>query len=200
MKRILSIFIFLLLCSQAYAMNVVMMSGEGTSTAGASSETLGQETAGGTANGAADNNMYCYKLGETPSSNGSIKSITVTARSAGGTGNAHVRLSIYNHDASNDIPSTVVTNSATAEIDVTSQTDYTFNYDTKPSVTSGTQYWLCYSGLYDADSPQYLYTDGAGGRIAGKAITYGQFPDWAGTAGGTTADRYFGKFNIVNEW
>lgn len=196
MKRILSIFIFLLLCSPSYAMNVVMMSGEGTSAAGGT-ENIGSESAGDT--GSAMNTAYmtCYKLGETPAHSGSVNSITMTA--TGDAGAAYGRLSIYNHDAVNDIPSTVVANSATTEITVASggYTDYTFNYGTKPSVTASAQYWICVST--NATGTLYIRKTETGGKNALKEMTYGDFNDWSGSAdGGST--NLMGKGYFVNAY
>lgn len=177
-------------------MNVVMMSGEGTSAAGGT-ENIGSESAGNT--GSAMNTAYmtCYKLGETPAHSGSVNSITMTA--TGDAGAAYGRLSIYNHDAVNDIPSTVVANSATTEITVASggYTDYTFNYGTKPSVTASAQYWICVST--NATGTLYIRKTETGGKNALKEMTYGDFNDWSGSAdGGST--NLMGKGYFVNAY
>ena len=163
-------------------------------------ENLGREAAGGSDAGGADGYMYCYKLEETPTSNGSVDSITTTLACPGSTCDYY--LSIYNHDAVNDLPSTVLANSSTAKKQVSEgPSDLTNTYSApKPAVTSGTQYWLCVSIDGTTANARYYYSDTGGTAVVFKAIASGTFPDWAGSTDFTSANRWFGKLYIVNSW
>lgn len=167
--------------------------------AGGGTENIGREAQGGSTAAFASGYMYCYKAEETPAHNGSVNSITMTLNASGGS--STVYFSIYTHDATNDIPATVLANSSSTELTVTSSslTDETYNYTgTKPTVTSGTQYWLCISNSGTTNNASYAYgTDGTT-EIRYKQITHGTFPDWAGSAGGGTDEMFYGKFYFVN--
>lgn len=162
-------------------------------------ETLGIETRGATPENLSDNTQHCLKLREMPIHDGQVNSIVWTTSVGGGTALFH--FAIYNHDAANDLPSTVVANSQSTEISVTntSVAEVTFNYTTKPSVVSGTQYWLCVCNSGNANPAEY-YTNTAGTRIAEKAITYETYPDWAGSGSALDDALGDGKFYIVTTW
>jgi archaellin len=165
------------------------------------SETIGQESQMGSTGYYAAGYMYCYKLEETPGHNGSVDSITTTLNASGGS--SGIRLSIYTHDVSNNIPATVLANSGSSEITVTSSslTDVTFTYTgTKPAVTSGTQYWACVSNSGSTNNAQYTYADTGSTRIVYKSITHGTFPDWAGASDGGTDSRVLGKLYFTSSW
>jgi hypothetical protein len=190
-------------CSEDQVAKLILPVVGGSTPAAGGTETIGNETEGGTYTNANDSTMYCYKLLEKPANSGTVDSITFTTKSGGGVGNTHVRLSIYNDDGNAtpalSEPSTVVTNSATPEQNVTAKVDLTYNYVTKPSVVAGTQYWICISGFYDADGYGYYRTDVGGQTCAYNTVTYGTFPDWAG--GGTlVTSRFYGKAYFIYSW
>ena len=188
MRKLMMILCLCLLACSADAGMLQM----GGGVAAGGTEIIGWETQGANANGSTDNYSYCTKIQETPAHNGTIQSLTITMKVEGGTSATH--FSIYNHDATNDIPSTVVANSATANMAIaaTSATDYTHTYTgTKPTVTSGTQYWICICNGAAAN-PYFYYTNTAGYRMTYKPITYETYPDYAGTAT-VINNRGFGK-------
>ena len=169
--------------------------------AGGTTENIGRESVPASEANMAAGYMYCYKLEETPSSNGTAQSITFTSLLSEA-GSGQIYLSIYTHDSGNDLPATVLANSASDEITVTatSDTDYTHTYTgTKPVIASGTQYWLCVSNEGDTQqNVKYNYADTGSTEVAYKSIPHGTFPDWAGSAGGTSDSRYWGKLYFVN--
>ena len=199
MKRILSILIFLLLCSPSYGMNVVMMSGEGTSTAGETgTETIGNETAGDSVSSINSSYIYCGKVTELPAHNGSVNSVTVSFHKGTAT-NGEVHIAIYTHDSGNDIPANLVANSGTGAIAITNSTpvsDYTHTYTgTKPTVSSGTQYWICFQAAA-ANEVDYGSTETGGRRSLCTLDTYGSWPATVSNQG--TGTTLFGKLYFVN--
>jgi len=58
----------------------------------------------------------------------------------------YVKLAIFNYDSTNTCPSTIVSNSQTDAFFITAGTPakYYHTYGTKPTVTGGADYWLCF--------------------------------------------------------
>lgn len=179
-------------------MNVVMMSGEGTSTAGETgTETIGNETAGYSSS-INSSYIYCGKVTELPAHNGSVNSVTVSFHKGTAT-NGEVHIAIYTHDSGNDIPANLVANSGTGAIAITNSTpvsDYTHTYTgTKPTVSSGTQYWICFQAAA-ANEVDYGSTETGGRRSLCTLDTYGSWPATLSNQG--TAATLFGKLYFVN--
>ena len=140
------------------------MGGAGTITEGASSENVGFESAGGTGHTFADDYMYCTRLTDTPSSNGTVESITVTSGCAGDAKGA-IYLSLYTNGSGK--PDDLVANSNVGPIETVYNTntpyDITHTYTgTKPTVTSGATYWVCINNDGTTANSRGLVTDGSG--------------------------------------
>lgn len=91
-------------------------------------------------------------------------------------GSASVRMAIYTHDAANDCPEAMVSNSETSSITVADvlETQYAHTYSTKPQVTGGTTYWLA---LFASGDTCYA-TEFATGGDTSFAYTSLTFPTW----------------------
>jgi hypothetical protein len=176
-------------------------SGNVTISAGGGTENIGYATAPASTVGMAADYMYCYKAPALTTQNGEGTSIVWTFTVVVD-GNTHVDLSIYNHDAVNNVPSTVVTNSASGSMALTAGTsDQTFTYTgTKPVIATGTQYWVCMITNGVDTNPSYFYDNSGSTLCAYKAMTFGNHDDWAGSAGGTWANRRYGKAYFVNTY
>jgi hypothetical protein len=158
----------------------LMMVGGGVSAVAGGSENIGYETEGALASSFGASQDRCTKMPSTPAHSGSVTSITFTG--AYGTAEGYIKLSLYTHDAVNDLPASLVTNSGSTEITVSSDTygDITFTYGaTKPVVTSGTQYWICGSAS-STGQVNFHYADPQG-RSCTKTDTYGTWAPWGGS-------------------
>ena len=129
-----------------------------------SSENVGFESAGGTGHTFADDYMYCTRLTDTPSSNGTVESITVTS-GAGGDASGAIYLSLYTNGSGK--PDDLVANSNVGPLETTynddTPYDITHNYTgTKPTVTSGATYWVCINNDGTTVNSRGLCTDGSG--------------------------------------
>ncbi len=130
-----------------------------------SSENVGFETAGGTGHTFADDYMYCTRLTDTPSSNGTVESITVTSGCAGEGATGAIYLSLYTNGSGK--PDDLVANSNVGPIETVYNTntpyDITHTYTgTKPTVTSGATYWVCINNDGTTVNSRGLVTDGSG--------------------------------------
>lgn len=164
MKKLLLI-LLLLFPLTAYSANVIMMGGAGTTTEGPSSENVGFESAGSAGHTFANDYMYCTRLTDTPSSNGTVESITVTSGCAGDATGA-IYLSLYTNGSGK--PDDLVANSNVGPLNTVYNADTPYDIThtytgTKPTVTSGATYWICINndGTTAANS-RGLFTDGSG--------------------------------------
>ena len=129
------------------------------------SENVGFESAGGTGHTFADDYMYCTRLTDTPSSNGTVESITVTSGCAGEGATGAIYLSLYTNGSGK--PDDLVANSNVGPIETVYNTntpyDITHTYTgTKPTVTSGATYWVCINNDGTTVNSRGLVTDGSG--------------------------------------
>jgi len=128
------------------------------------SENVGFESAGGTGQNFADDYIYCTRLTDTPSTNGTVESITVTSGCAGDATGA-IYLSLYTNGSGK--PGDLVANSNVGPLETTYNAntpyDITHTYTgTKPTVTSGATYWVCINNDGTTANSRALYTDGSG--------------------------------------
>lgn len=164
MKKLLLIFLILFPLT-AYSASITMIGGSGTITEGASSENVGFESAGGTGHTFADDYMYCTRLTDTPSTNGTVESITVTSGCAGEGATGAIYLSLYTNGSGK--PDDLVTNSNVGPLETVynSNTPYDITHTytgTKPTVTSGATYWVCINNDGATVNSRGLVTDGSG--------------------------------------
>jgi hypothetical protein len=163
--------------------------------AACTNETIGNESNFASGTGPSSSSMHCYKMEEAPSANGTVQSISAHLWTVG----VHIKFALYSHDAGNNLPDSLITNSVTDALTQSAAypgTLETATYSgTKPTVTSGTQYWLCFQG--DADTGTW-YEDATGvARRCSKTNTYDNWPSWGGSAN-WCGDSRFGKLYYIN--
>jgi hypothetical protein len=162
---------------------------------GGGTETIGNESVGATGGSINSAYIYCGKVTETPAHNGSVNSITVSLNKASSDGEVHIAL--YTHNSGSDIPENLVANSGSGAIAITSATlaDYTHTYTgTKPTVSSGSQYWICFQSA--AANEVNFGQDSGGRRSLCTLDTYGSWPATLSNQG--TAAENYGKLYFVN--
>jgi hypothetical protein len=166
---------------------------------GGGTENIGNESVGASQGGVNSSYIYCGKVAETPTHNGSVDSVTISFAKVSSNGEVHIAL--YTHNSGSDVPENLVANSGSGAIAITNAsplTDYTHTYTgTKPTVSSGTQYWICFQRAA-ANEVTFGYDDGAGRRSLCTLDTYGSWPATLSNQG-TAAEKY-GKLYFVNSY
>ena len=90
-------------------------------------------------------------------------------------GTSNIKLSIWEHDAENNNPDTIVTSSDTDPVALPgAMAKVYFTYGTQPQVTGGTTYWICVEQS-SADRMSYFATGGTSVYING-GMTYPTWP------------------------
>lgn len=99
-----------------------------------------------------------------------------------------IKLAVWTDDASNNCPGSMVTNSETDAINVTSSSmakNY-FTYSTKPQLTGGVNYWLGFINDNDASNQTFVdYYDTTG---KSTIFTTKAYPSWPTSAEWHTSD------------
>lgn len=112
----------------------------------------------------------------------------------------YLRLAIFTHDAGNNCPDTMVSNSESAELSTSSETPVKLShtYSTKPILTGGTTYWLVWFSK-DVNMNRYLYTYEAYDKYLIAATTYPTWPSPANWDGATEALYAYSTYALVSD-
>lgn len=129
-----------------------------------------------------------------------INEIGFWADSETGMGTKHAHLAIFDDDAINGVPSTIVTNSDSEELTVLEAGGfavYYATYGTKPQVTGGNNYWLCWvvDGGNTLDVSRF---DTGGTSAASVTVTYPNWPSDVGWHGAVKGTRDYGIYAVYD--
>jgi hypothetical protein len=140
--------------------------------------TFGNTTGTGYTYGITAGNSYLRAWGGAPASDGTADSITIKTGSTVVSA-CDFQCAIYEYDSSTDIGNLIA---LTGIVSVsTTNTEYTFNFSApKPSLTNGTNYYLCVGCVTKPDGSERtrLVADTTTGSMG--SVTYAGAPcDWA---------------------
>ena len=151
-------------------------------------ENVGYETQGASSYNINGASAWAFKLLDTPSTDGTVDSITFTVD--GNDAERLFKLALYT-DASG-MPGSLVANSVTVEGSVTgtAATDKTLAIASGTcSITAGTTYWIVIQAKTDVYLDMYYDDAGTGRDGSVKAMTYGNWSSWGGTEDGNVTWR-----------
>jgi len=179
MKALPTVFIWLMFCGLAQAGNVITaFHVAGGTSVGTTTTPVGARSI--------DNTTwtYAYKVNGTPGANGTLSELCIYVQSASGAD--QFKLSLYAHDAGNNMPGAVIANATSVEDTMTaSMVLHCIAIDsaTPASIVSGTQYWVALEQLAGYNSVGSSGYVGAGAWDTSIKVQAGSYswPDYAGT-------------------